>query len=87
MIRTITMPAMIVTGIFPKRPVGGVGAEDGCRGNGSGWIGDRRGCAGAGVAGVTGVPQFSQNFTSSVNAAPQMVQNFCPIHYSLFESS
>jgi len=80
------MPAMIITGIFPKRPVGDVGA-DGCRGNGSGWIGDRRGCAGAGVARVTGVPQLSQNFTSSDNTAPQTVQNFCPIHYTFLKSS
>jgi hypothetical protein len=37
------------------------------------------GNTGADVPGVTGEPQFSQNFNPSDKAAPQVMQNFCPI--------
>jgi hypothetical protein len=69
--RTIIIPATIFIGNLPKRDKGGGGGSaemvTGCCG-----IDDERGCDCSGVGELTGIPQFSQNFISSDNEAPQL---------------
>jgi hypothetical protein len=76
--RTITIPATIFIGNFPKRDEGGGGASAE-KATGCGGIAEERGWDSSGAGGLTGIPQFSQNFISSGNAAPQPLQNFWPI--------
>jgi hypothetical protein len=76
--RTITIPATIFIGNFPKRDEGGGGAPAE-KATGCGGIAEERGWDFSGAGGLSGIPQFSQNFISSDNEAPQLLQNFWPI--------
>lgn len=84
MIRTIKIPTMILTGTFPvPRDDGGEGTIGcligSCPTDAEGWR------DGAGISGLTGVPQLSQNFILSDIGAPQIVQNFCCKHHTFLK--
>jgi len=77
--RTIKIPAMIFTGIFPERPGGAGDAAAGRGATGTADAGEPGDGDSGGMPCSTATPQFSQNFITSERTAPQLVQNFCPI--------